>query len=59
MSYRHSSYRKLKKIAAQAEASPGEDFWTHTQRERVRLWGGMSPEPKSPDWGKPKSQRAA
>lgn len=59
MSYRHSSYRKLKKIAKQAEASPGVDFWTPAQRGRVRHWGDMSPEPKSPGWGAPKSQRAA
>jgi hypothetical protein len=58
MSYRHSSYRKLKKIARQSEASPGEDFWTRAQRERVRLWGGWSPEPKPFGWGKPKAWRA-
>lgn len=53
MSYRHSSYRKLKKAAAR-----GDGRWTPADAGRVRHWAGLKPPPKGSLWGVPKKKCA-
>jgi hypothetical protein len=53
MSYRHSSYRKVKKTAERANG-----HWKPQDAQRVAHWVGLPIPPKPAWWGKPKSQRA-
>lgn len=62
MSYRHSSYRKLSKILLSVQGMPAVDAnqkLTRAEMDRVLVWSNLSPLPKPPGWGKPKSRRAS
>lgn len=56
MSYRHSSYRKVKK-AVQGQESSG--YWTPTGAQRIAHWVGLPKPPRTPGWGKPKAKHSA
>lgn len=56
MSYRHGSYRKLRRAKAK-RAREGAGFASTAQRhdtERLRLFYGLRPASKLSSWGKPK-----
>lgn len=55
MTYRHSSYRKLRRAVAMAEvSSAGTPSLPRTQMDRVLHWTGAPAGPKPPGWGKAK-----
>ena len=56
MSYRHSSYRKVKKAFLSQEPS---GLWKSGARERIAHWTGLPRPPKGPDWGVSKRKRRA
>ena len=60
MSYRHSSYRKLKKAVGKANAytfGGEEPQLTRFEMDRVMHWSQRPPLPKSDDWGRPRAAR--
>lgn len=60
MSYRASSYRKLKRAIGKANANvaaTGEPDLTRSEMNRVLHWSRQQPLPKPFAWGKPKGWR--
>ena len=60
MSYRASSYRKLKRAIGKANANvaaSGEPDLTRSEMNRVLHWSRQQPLPKPGDWGRPKAGR--
>ncbi|WP_162794094.1 hypothetical protein [Streptomyces paludis] len=51
MSYRHSSYRKLRKAYLREEPSGHR---APVDAQRIEHWRGLPRPPKNPDWGRPR-----
>lgn len=60
MSYRHSSYRKVKKVIEKTLPMDSGQIANLPRHEmdRVLCWTGEPPLPKPLGWGKPKGWRA-
>lgn len=61
MSYRHSSYRKMRRAKAKrVETETGHvSTMQRHDTERLRLFYGLRPASKPPGWGVPRRKRAA
>lgn len=61
MSYRHSSFRKMSKVAKKAMELDSNEIADLPRNEvnRVLEWSLLDPLPKPEGWGKPKAKRAA
>lgn len=56
MSYRHSSYRKMSRVALKAFGLSSDEIadLPRSEMDRVLHWSGQPPMPKPEGWGRPR-----